>query len=62
MGMILNHINGCELIGLYHAIEADKLKPMDANILESILYFNHIPEKIFTNEEAVIYSQKVAYG
>ncbi|TJZ49897.1 hypothetical protein FAZ15_21995 [Sphingobacterium olei] len=59
MGMILNHIDGCELIGLYHAIKADKLKPMDANILEIILYYNHIPEKILTDEEALIYSQKL---
>ena len=57
--MILNHIDGCELIGLYHAIEADKLKPMDANILEIILYYNHIPEKILTDEEALIYSKKL---
>lgn len=59
MGVILNHIDGCELIGLYHAKEADKLKPMDANILETILYYNHIPEKILTDEEALIYSKKL---
>lgn len=59
MGMILNHIDGCESIGLYHAIEADKLKPMDPNILEIILYYNHIPEKILTDKDAVIYTQKL---
>lgn len=59
MGGILNHINGCELIGLYHAKEADKLKPMDADILEFILYYNHIPEKILSDEEALVYSQKL---
>jgi|GEM_PF-2337958 len=59
MGMILNHLDGGESIGLYHALEAHKLKPLDAGILEIILYYNHIPEKILTDEEALIYSKRL---
>lgn len=59
MGVILNHIDGCESIGLYHALEAHKLKPLDADTLEIILYYNHIPEKILTDERAIFYSEKL---
>ncbi|MNL71960.1 hypothetical protein D3C87_1971960 [compost metagenome] len=59
MGVILNHLDGAELIGLYHALEANKLKPMDENILEIILYYNHIPEKILNDSDANIYSNQL---
>lgn len=59
MGVILNHLDGAELIGLYHALEANKLKPMDENILEIILYYNHIPEKILNDSDANIYSSQL---
>lgn len=55
--MILNHVEGGESIGLYHALEAHKLKPLDADTLEIILYYNHIPEKILTDELAVYYAK-----
>lgn len=59
MGVILSHLDGAELIGLYHALEANKLKPMDENMLEIILYYNHIPEKILNDSDAIIYSNQL---
>ncbi|MNE85848.1 hypothetical protein D3C80_1828910 [compost metagenome] len=60
MGQILNHINDkTELIGLYHGLRAHKLNPDNAEIMEYLLYFNHIPERLLDDSTAIQLASKV---
>jgi hypothetical protein len=59
MGTILNHIDNAENIGLYHGLKAAELDPENIDILEYLLYFNHIPEKVLNDDIAISFAQKI---
>jgi hypothetical protein len=59
MGITLNHIDKAELIGLYHGLRSAELDPENASILEYLLYFNHIPEKVLNDDMAIYFAEKV---
>lgn len=53
MGSTLNFMPNAELIGLYHGIKAAALSPNEIDIKEYLLYYNHIPEKILSDDDAI---------
>lgn len=59
MGSILNFIDKAELIGLYHGWRALELNPNNAEIMEYLLYYNHIPEKLLKDNDAIKLAEKV---
>lgn len=59
MGITLNHISKAEHIGLFHGLRALDLDPENIDIMEYLLYFNHIPEKILSDEEAIELARKI---
>lgn len=60
IGQILNHIDEkAESIGLYHGLRAHKLNPDNAEIMEYLLYFNHIPERLLDDSTAIQLASKV---
>ncbi|MXV14178.1 hypothetical protein [Hufsiella ginkgonis] len=59
MAFTLNHVDKAELIGLFHALRASELDPQDADILEYLLYFNHIPEKLLGDGKAIEIAKQV---
>ncbi|MDM8178145.1 hypothetical protein QT327_27935 [Olivibacter sp. 47] len=60
MGSILNHTSEqAELIGLYHGLRAVELDPNNIEIMEYLLYFNHIPEKLLPDSVAIEFAKKI---
>jgi len=59
MGFILNHIDKAELIGLFHGLRAAELDPDNIDIKEYLIYFNHIPEKLLSDNDAVRFALEV---
>ncbi|MGN6638215.1 MAG: hypothetical protein ACTHJ8_04830 [Mucilaginibacter sp.] len=59
MGITLNHIENAELIGLYHGLQASRLSPDNVDILEYLLYFNQIPERLLSDEIAISFAKKI---
>jgi hypothetical protein len=53
MGLTLNFLPKAELIGLYHGLRASELSPNDMDIKEYLIYYNHIPEKVLSDDDAV---------
>jgi len=53
MGLTLNFMPKAELIGLYHGVKASQLDPCNIDIKEYLIYYNHIPEKLLSDSEAV---------
>ena len=58
MGMFLNHVHNAESVGLYHGLRAGELEPENIDILEFLLYYNHIPEKLLADDIAVAFARK----
>jgi len=59
MGLILNHIDNAESIGLFHGLRAAQLDPDNVDIMEYLLYYNHIPERLLEDEVAIEFAQKI---
>ena len=59
MGLTLNYTDKGEEIGLYHGLRASALEPDNIDILEYLLYFNHIPEKVLSDEMAVSFAKRI---
>jgi hypothetical protein len=59
MGTILNHVHNAESVGLFHGLRAAELQPEDIDILEFLLYYNHIPEKLLSDSDAIAFARKV---
>ncbi len=59
MGTILVGFNQAEKIGLYHGLRAADLDPENIDLLEYLLYFNHIPEKPLEDSKAFFFAKKV---
>lgn len=61
--MLLNiafcHIQGAYQTALYHTYRSIELSPNDIDLQESLLFFNNIPEKVITDEEAQVIAQDV---
>jgi len=53
MGFILNHIDKAESIGLFHGLRAAELDPDNLDIKEYLIYYNHIPEKLLNDDDAI---------
>ncbi|WP_026903432.1 hypothetical protein [Pedobacter glucosidilyticus] len=59
MGTILNHVYNAEMLGLFHGLRAAELEPENVDILEYLLYYNHIPERLLQDTHAIIFARKV---
>ena len=59
MGITLNHIDKAESIGLYHGLQASRLDPENIDILEYLLYYNQIPEKLLSDKSAISFAKKI---
>ncbi len=59
MAVTLNHVDKAELIGLYHGLQASKLDPDNIDILEYLLYFNQIPEKLLNDTTAITFAKTI---
>jgi hypothetical protein len=59
MGITLNHINNAELIGLYHGLQSARLDTDNIDILEYLLYYNQIPEKLLSDKIAISFAKKI---
>jgi len=53
MRFILNHIDKADSIGLIHGLRPAELEPDNINLKEYLIYFNHIPEKLVNDSDAV---------
>lgn len=52
MSQSLKHLKGAYLTAFYHAKKAVDLTPNDSSLKEYLLYFNDIPEKLLSDDEA----------
>lgn len=59
MGSILNHIEHAEQIGLYHGLKALELDPDNVVIKEYLLYYNHIPERLLDDADAIKLAKEI---
>lgn len=59
MGLALNHISQAETIGLYHGLKALQLDPENVDIMEYLLYFNQIPEKLLSDDLATSFAERI---
>lgn len=53
------HLEGAYQVAFYHTCRAIDLCPDDIDLHETLLFFNDIPEKVITDEEAKEIAQKI---
>ncbi|WP_088012311.1 hypothetical protein [Gottfriedia acidiceleris] len=53
LSMALNYLEGAYQASFHHAKKAMELSPEDNSYKEYILYFNKLPERLLSNEEAI---------
>jgi hypothetical protein len=59
MATSLNIIDKGEEIALYHGLRALELDPDNIDIMEYLLYFNHMPSRLLENSLAVDFAKKI---
>lgn len=59
MATSLNLIDKSEKIALYHGLRALELDPGNINIMEYLLYFNHMPSRLLDNSLAVDFAKRI---
>jgi hypothetical protein len=59
MATSLNIIDKGEEIALYHGLRALELDPDNIEIMEYLLYFNHMPSRLLENSLAVDFAKKI---
>jgi len=59
MGILLNHVHNAESVGFFHGLRAAELEPENIDILEFLLYYNHIPKKLLADAVAVAFARKI---
>lgn len=57
--MALNYINGAYQTSFHHAKKAMELSPNDNSYKEFLLFFNSLPEKLLSNQEAIAIAYKI---
>ncbi|WP_129692463.1 hypothetical protein [Gottfriedia acidiceleris] len=53
LSMALNYLEGAYQTSFHHAKKATELSPNDNSYKEYLLYFNALPERLLSNEEAI---------
>jgi hypothetical protein len=53
------HLKGAYQTAFYHTQRAIELAPHDVDLQESLLFFNDIPDKVITDEEAQVIAQDI---
>ncbi|MGG0179123.1 hypothetical protein [Gottfriedia acidiceleris] len=53
LSMALNYLEGAYQTSFHHAKKAMELSPEDNSYKEYVLYFNKLPERLLSNEEAI---------
>ncbi|HTD41353.1 MAG TPA: hypothetical protein VK671_12080 [Mucilaginibacter sp.] len=59
MATSLNLIDKSEKIALYHGLRALEMDPDDINIMEYLLYFNHMPSRLLDNSLAIDFAKRI---
>lgn len=59
MAAALNHIEGAYVVALFHARQALDLNQSDIELWEYLLLFHAIPERLVSDEEAVVIAGRI---